>query len=310
MSRYVKISTIGAKNPTAEPSCTSLNEIMKSHLTKQLEKVVPDNPDLILLPEVCDRFCNFTSEQNARFFDGRNTELMDFFSRWAQQHKCYITYPTIVKAYDGKYRNATILFDREGNIAGQYNKNFPVIAELEETNILAGKEPVVIKCDFGLVGFAICFDLCFQEMIEQYRKLKIDIMLFASNYHGGHVQRTWAYGTRSYFVSAVQGLESSILSPLGEVVARTTNYYDYITTTINLDRQITFLGLNKEKLRYAKEKYQDKISISDPGYLGAVMLTSESNNITALDIVREYSIETIDDYFYRVRNTRLKYLET
>jgi predicted amidohydrolase len=309
MARYIRVSTIGAKNPVAEPSCPSLVKEMQAHLAQQLDKVMPDNPDLVLLPEICDRFANFSDEQNRRYFAECGTELIEYMAQWARRQHCYIAYPTLLKAQDDHYRNAIILFDREGNIAGQYHKLYPVISELEETGILAGKVPVVIQCDFGSVGFAICFDLCFQEMIEPYRKLAPDMMLFASNYHGGHVQKAWAYGTRSYFVSAVQGLESSILSPLGSVVARSTNYYDYVTATINLDRQITFLGLNKDKLRRAKEKYKNRISISDPGYLGAVLFTSECDDFTATDIVREFAIETIDPYFQRVRETRLKYLE-
>ena len=47
-------------------------------------------------------------------------------------------------------------------------------------------------------------------------------------YHGGLAQSIWAYTCRSYFVGSVyKGTPSEIRNPMGDIVATTTNYFDF-----------------------------------------------------------------------------------
>ena len=68
---------------------------------------------------------------------------------------------------EGVLRNSCVILDRNGEIAGIYDKNFPTIGEMEK-GIKAGKEAPIIQLDFGKVAVAICFDLNFDELREQY----------------------------------------------------------------------------------------------------------------------------------------------
>ena len=86
---------------------------------------------------------------------------------------------------------------------------------------------------------------------------------------------------------------------MGEKIAATTNYTRYLTKSINLDYEVVHLDGNVQKLKAAKEKYGSKIDIFDPGYLGAVLLTSETEEFTASQLVEAFSIERLDDYFAR-----------
>jgi hypothetical protein len=88
------------------------------------------------------------------------------------------------------------------------------------------------------------------------------------------------------------------------VIAKTTNYRDFVTADINLDCCPFFLGLNHGKLNEAKKKYGDKTKISDPGYLGAVLLSCETDEFTVWDIVKEYEMEPLRGYFGRVADIR------
>ena len=92
-------------------------------------------------------------------------------------------------------------------------------------------------------------------------------------------------------------------------LAVSTNYHPYVTANVNLDCCVTFLGLNQGKLLKAKEKYGDLLRIDDPGYLGAVLFSSESTECTAKDIAEEFGIELVRDYFDRVRRVREEHLE-
>ena len=46
------------------------------------------------------------------------------------------------------------------------------------------------------------------------------------------------------------------------------------------------------------------LTIHDPGHIGAVMLTYEGTDKTVWDIVKEFEIEPLDDYFNRCRAHR------
>ena len=79
--------------------------------------------------------------------------------------------------------------------------------------------------------------------------------------------------------------------------------------TINLDRKLVHLDYNWEKLVALKKKYGETVAINDPGKLGVVMITSENSKISAANMVKEFNIELVDDYFSRVRIYRNKQLD-
>ena len=306
----VVIATIGAPSPTINKNQTPDEQVkqMIDFWRGQLRQVLRSKVDLIVLPEVCDAPKGLKGAEKEKYLEVRKNQLLDYFASVARDNNCYIAFGSIHKTKAG-LRNSLILLDRKGKLAGTYNKNFPTIYEMD-AGIIPGKEVSVIQCDFGKVALAICFDLNFDELRLQYAKAKPDIVLFSSVYHGGLMQGAWAYSCRSYFVSAIgdSRLPSEILNPLGEVVATSTNYFNYTKSTINLDYEVVHLDYNWDKLTKLKAKYGDAVIIHDPGKVGAVMVTSEDKNISAARMVKEFDIELLDDYFNRSRAVRSKQL--
>jgi predicted amidohydrolase len=248
------------------------------------------------------------SAEQKMYIDERKNKLSDFFASVARKNNCYIAFGSIHDGDKG-LRNSLILIDRNGKTIGTYHKNFPVINEMEQ-GIIPGDQITIIQCDFGKVGMAICFDLNYDELRAKYVQQQPDIILFSSVYHGGLMQSTWAYSCRSYFVSAigVVQLPSEVLNPLGEIVASSTNYFNYTLATINLDYELAHLDYNWDKLKKLKAKYGDAVSIHDPGKVGSIMITSEDKAISALQMAKEFDIELLDTYFDRSRMFRKKQL--
>ena len=143
----------------------------------------------------------------------------------------------------------------------------------------------------------------------RYAAQKPDLIIFSSMYHGGLSQQMWAYTCRSWFCGAICNDQSRILNPFGEEVASTTNYYNFITGRINLDYALVHIDRNAPKYFAAKRKYGDKLIIHDPGHIGAVMLTYEGTDTTAWDIVREFDMLPLDDYFNLCRAHRKENIE-
>ena len=118
-------------------------------------------------------------------------------------------------------------------------------------------------------------------------------------YHCGLMQIYWAYACQAWFIGSVAGDQCTIINPIGDLVACSTNYYPYITSEINLDCKVVHIDYNNEKFAAAKQKYGSKLKIYDPGHVGAVLLSSESNDFTVEDILEEFAIESWDDYYAR-----------
>jgi hypothetical protein len=308
-AKYVTVATIGGKpeEMTNKQDMQKAVDYVIQFWQTRINQVLPDKPDLIVLPEGCDYPQGLSSAEKKEYRNVRKTQVKDFFASVAKANHCYIAYGTVIERSEGGLSNTCIVLDRSGMVAGSYNKNFPTIGEMQG-GIVAGTQTPLIKCDFGNLACAICFDLNFEELRTAYAALKPDIIVFPSMYHGGIVQENWAYQCRSFFVCAggFREFPSEIRNPLGEVVASSSNYYDYAVAKINLDRRLVHLDDNGPRLKELKKKYGQGVSILNPGRLGSVLLSSEEKNVSVDQMIKEFNIELLDDYFARSRQVRLE----
>ena len=307
---FVKIATIGP-SPISVNSNTAPQKVverMMAHWKNKFAQVLPDRPDLIVVPEACDRPSGFSLEKRLEYYRVRKNQIRDFFAKTAKENNCYIVYSAARRMKDGTWRNSSVMLDRKGKVAGIYNKNHVVIEETTKAGILCGRDAPIIECDFGRVAFAICFDLNFDELRLKYVKAKPDLIIFSSMYHGGLMQAYWAYSCRSHFVGAIAGraTPSQIYNPLGQLVASNTNYFDYVVATVNLDCTLAHLDYNWQRLKKLKTKYGPKVKITDPGCLGSVLISSEDEKISVEEMIKEFEIELLDDYMARALAHRHK----
>jgi len=311
-SRYVTVATIGTQVPAVDKSKGTqavVNQIT-AFWHKKLNQVYAKKPDLIVLPEYCDIPKGMSREERSEYLLVRKNQIVDFFASEAKKNQCYIAFG-MRREKDGIWYNSCIVVDRQGKVAGIYDKNFPTIGELNG-GTRAGKQTPLIKCDFGTIGCTICFDLNFDELRLAYAGLKPDIIVFPSMYHGGLVQANWAFTCRSFFIGSMAFRETSseIRNPLGEVIASSTNYFDYAVAKINLDRQMVHLDGNWEKLAGLQKKYGNGVTMTDAGELGSVLITSETEDATIEQMIKEFDIELLDDYFARSRKVRSAQVNT
>jgi predicted amidohydrolase len=296
MSRYVKVAALGPVQMAGQPA-TDEEAVEKAieWWRMHLEQVWPDEPDLVVLPEACDRFPEFPLERRRAYYEYRGDRVRDFLAGQAREHRCCIAYSAARQQPGGLWCNTTEIIDRGGKTAGQYHKNHITVGEYE-AGLQYGAESPLIRCDFGTVACAICFDLNFEELRDRYRVQRPDLIVFCSMYHGGLAQKIWAYECQAYFVGAVTGLRCDVLSPQGESIAASSSYGCHVAARINLDRELVHLDFNGEKLAAAKRKYRAKIGISIPDYLGSVLLTSELEEHTVQDVMREFGMASWREY--------------
>lgn len=309
----IKVVTIGGgANSVNIEDCRNdpqkiVNRVIR-YWEREFSKVMIHQPDLIVLTEACDRPGGLSVKEQFDYYKIRKNQVWDYFASVAKENECYIAFG-MKHEKEGKWWNSCIVLDRRGNTAGIHDKNFPTIQEMNE--IEPSDKISLIECDFGKVACAVCFDLNFDELRDQYAALQPDIILFPSMYHGGLEQSKWAYSCRAYFVCSYGFITtpSEIRNPLGEIIASSTNYYNYAVASINLDYKLVHLDNNWQKLTDLKKKYGEKVSIIDPGQIGAVLITSEHDKISSDDMVKEFDMLLLDEYFNHSRNYRQEKLE-
>ena len=305
MARNVRIGAFGPA-PFIVEKGLAWDQIARraiAHWDEWIDKLLPEEPDLIVLHEACDRPANLTSGEKKAYYFERGLTVLEHMQSVARREGVNIAYSSEHPAEDGRLRNRTSFIGRDGEIRGHYDKNHLVREENTEHGIVFGEDAPVVNMDFGTVAGVTCFDLNFDELRMKYERSRPELLVFCSMYHGGFVQQQWAYACRSWFVGAVCNLPCSVISPVGEVVARSTNYYPYVAHTINLDYAVVHLDYNWDRLDALRRKYRRGVKVHDPGLLGSVLITSECD-VPAAEMVKEFGIELLDDYMARALRHR------
>ncbi len=298
--REVQVNIIGrARLPFTGEGNLSVDETI-SHWIGAMNERISSKPDIIVLPEVSDIYEGaMPKETKLKWLAMRGDKILDAYSDYAKRHSCYLVYPTYRDLGDSKFHNCSILIDRDGDVAAIYDKVFPTIGEME-FGIVPGSGPVVADTDFGRIGFAICFDLNFWELLDGYAKANPDMIAYSGMYHGGPMQQVWAYKTKAFMLTCTAGhLEKNIIAPDGEIRRQEYTYYDSIVEKINTNCTLVHLDYNRQKILKALDKYGRRLHMHCTSGLGSVLLTSMDENLPIADVIRDMDLELWSDYYKR-----------
>jgi len=260
-----------------------------------------DEPDVICLPEAFPT-AGLPLREAVKLAEPIPNSVIEAFGGLAEEHWTYVVCPMLT-AEGGSIYNSAVLIGRDGGVVGVYHKVYPTISEIE-AGVRPGEAPVTFETDLGRVGMAICFDLNFDDVFEAYRRERVKVVFFPSAYPGGLQVLMRAHQCACYFVTALLREGSMIVDPLGRVLAVSSDYSPVISVRVNLDFEVLHLDYNVAKVKRAKERYGARIAVEVSGPEGVMMLTSHSDEVSALDVVREFGMELRDEYFERSREAR------
>ena len=204
---------------------------------KLIEKNAWFKPDLIVLPEV------FTSGVDHKFLHKLaenipNGETTEFFSKIAKKYETNIVAGSFIEKCEGEeYKNTSLVFDRQGEIIGKYQKihMFNYYGSNESDYVSSGDKAVVVQTDIGKIGLSICYDLRFPELYRALTYVGAEIItcVAASPYprldHWLTLNKARAVENTAYIVAVNQcgrvnpkrqnvGI-SMLVNPWGDVVA-------------------------------------------------------------------------------------------
>lgn len=311
MARFVGVSSISFGTDSGETPQKMQNSMRQWEY--YIDHASLDKSDIIILPEIFLQNASYSAspkeKEDTADLLPEGGEITKFVSRKAKEHKAYIfaSYWRKNEKGSGIY-NSAILFDREGKVAGVYDKTFPTIGELEYGTI-PGEGAKVFDTDFGRVGAIICFDLNFHELLAEYRVKRVELLCMLSAFRGGFMVPSASFRYQTFMATSTPGENSVIVDPLGRVLAESSAYGRIIFTKINLDSQIVHIDFNVERVVELKKKYQEYVSIEVASPEAVYFISSLHPEVSIKDMIKEFEIETLDEYFDRARRERIKYLK-
>ncbi len=126
--------------------------------------------DLVLLPEYMQ------GGLKPERVSGPSFQLM---AEKAREYEMYVAGGIVrIDEPAGRHYNTALLLDRQGKLVGTYDKLHPYSPELNEQGISPGKRVPVFETDFGRVGFIICYDSWFTDVVELLALKGAEVVLF------------------------------------------------------------------------------------------------------------------------------------
>ena len=193
--------------------------------------------DIIVLPEYSDVPCATGTLEETLYYHHKYIDaLMDRCARTARRCQALLFVNALSPVGDG-WRNTTYVFDREGQIAGRYDKKHLPPLELETLKLDSGytfdyAEPYVLELDGLRFGFLTCYDFYFYEAFPNIARQNVDVIIGCSLQRSDShdaieiMCRFLAYNTNAYVLrsSVSFGEQSTVcgasmaVSPEGKVL--------------------------------------------------------------------------------------------
>ena len=168
--RSISITPVAPVPPRwARFACTQ-DTVSYHKMAAIAEQAALDKADLLLFPEGVSQMGRYKTDSDA---------LMTLMSQLAAKLRMYIAASIYVTdATDGKKYNRGVLYDRNGKLAGIYDKIHPYSPEANVQGITPGSRTDIFETDFGKVGMIICADSWFTDVTQLFALKGAEVILF------------------------------------------------------------------------------------------------------------------------------------
>ncbi|MEM2914265.1 MAG: nitrilase-related carbon-nitrogen hydrolase [Candidatus Bathyarchaeia archaeon] len=160
-----KIHAIGIQMTTGRDKAKNVEKAfgLLTNLKKRKHPIdlicFPEMFTFIPLPSDPPSICKQVAEKIPSCFT-------DELGRIAKKLRSYLISGSFLENRHGEYFNTSLLFNRQGQIIGQYSKIhlFEAPNYQESKFVKPGSELLLHKADFGNLGIIICYDIRFPEL--------------------------------------------------------------------------------------------------------------------------------------------------
>lgn len=281
-NRIVRVVTVSQDQ--LDKSSTNLIEATMT----RLNEAASFRPDIACLPELFPR-------GPAEAVPGPITERL---SKWARANSSYVIFG--IKTRMGKrIYNSAILLDRQGRVAGQYNKIHPTEGELQEGTYPGDPDPPVFETDFGAIGIQICFDVNWWDFWKRLRQKGAKIVFFPSAFPAARQLSSLAVMNQCYVVSSTNSRASKVYDITGDMLATTGPLQQWAGAAIPIGKRIFEVDFHSVKVRELQRKYGSRVQLvwlNDDDWF---TLASLDPQLTVEDLIAEFGLTPLDAYRIR-----------
>jgi len=282
---------------------------MSRQMLRRMAEVVPFEPDIICLPEVFP-FVNLSSGRPP-LADSSEEPIGRFsrpFADFAAQHKCHVVCP-IQTIEGGRYYNAAVFIDRNGQYVGQYRKMHPTTGEMDEGIMPGSPEPPVFKTDIGVLGAQICFDIEWHDGWRKLREAGAELVFWASAFAGGSMVNTRAWENKYCVVSSTRKGTSKICDIDGQAVASTGQYATWVCAPVNLEKAFLHSWPFCRRFREIEARYGRKVRISTFHEEEWTIIESLDPEVRVADILKEFELQTHEEHIQQADRMQCQWLD-
>ena len=230
--------------------------------------------------------------------DGPTITVM---SALARRHRTYIVCP--IDRTDGLRRlNSAVLLDREGEVAGVYDKVYPFWSEFDvQPPISVAGEVPVFATDFGRVGMAICFDVNFPSVWQRLADGGAELVIWSSAYSAGSTLRAHALMYHYVIVTSTLARDCIVCDITGEEVHYSVSEdLNIARLTLDLDRGIYHYDFNLPKRdRLLAERGDDVEQERVLPRESWFVLRARRPGVSARALAAQYGLEELGPYIAR-----------
>lgn len=126
-----------------------------SHTLARIDEAARDRPDIIVMPEG-----TYPAYFLGRYLDESDVrasgEVRALLAAKAREHGVYVAAGMAYETSGDGFANAAVLFNREGEVTGRYDKSF--LWHFDNRWFTAGNAYPAFQTDFGRVGMLVCAD--------------------------------------------------------------------------------------------------------------------------------------------------------
>jgi len=198
-----------------QPPYSTDYSLSDEYFEKELELLAQcdESMDLIVMPELSDVPCLAKTKAESDASSAKhNKPLLDEVAKTAKRCNAMV-FVNARSPHNGKLRNTTYAFNRQGEIVGTYDKQHLVPSEVDPNKIgldcdysFEFSEPTVIEMEGLRFGFLTCYDFYFYEAFANMARQNLDIVIGCSHQRSDThraleiMSQFLAYNTNSYVV--------------------------------------------------------------------------------------------------------------
>ncbi|MCF6269881.1 MAG: carbon-nitrogen hydrolase family protein [Melioribacteraceae bacterium] len=286
----VVLSAMVGKNNATEKDL----EYMISWLGNALEY----KPDIICFPE------NFENDSDSA--EEITGPIMNKYSAYAKENNSYVIC-TLIRKNGDKKSNSAVLIDRQGKVAGIYDKIHPAIGECDSGSVPAPLGAPVFETDFGKIGIQICFDI---NWLDEWRILKekgAEIVFWPSIYAGGKMLSAYASIFNYNVVGCSKIGPSIIYDTAGDVITESGRFEKWAMAKLNLEKIHCEIDNHVQKVRKIQRKYGRKVAIKYYHNEDWVTIESRSPDLPIKQLIDEYELLNRWDYIKQSEEYQKKF---